>query len=374
MNEAETRAEHIDPAIKAAGWGSVDGSRVQREFPIAPGQIQGRGRRATPKIADYCLVYKNTKLAVIEAKAWGKPLTEGVGQAKEYAAKMAAGPDRRAFEQILANLLENALRHSPPGGRVDVSARGAGDRVVIEVADEGPGIVKHTSTYKRPSTSGVGATPNPYLSTTADRHVDPHGSLEESWFGLRVDVTPGVWERSRQVTLVGQPAYAMASEDLLLHLGVHLVFHLLMGKPSLVQIYDIALICQTTPMDWEALLARSVARNAASLLYAALHLAALVFGAPVPAQAADRLRRRCPDSLAATIDGWTLADVMQQTQKPPLITVRQRLARGVAERRETARWTTTWQGKWAVWRTAVDVGRTDTGKLIGQRFRWRLGG
>lgn len=36
MNEAETRAEHIDPALKAAGWGVVDGSRVLREYKIAP--------------------------------------------------------------------------------------------------------------------------------------------------------------------------------------------------------------------------------------------------------------------------------------------------------------------------------------------------
>ena len=35
------------------------------------------------------LVYRNHKLAVIEAKAWDKPLTEGVGQAKDYAEKMA---------------------------------------------------------------------------------------------------------------------------------------------------------------------------------------------------------------------------------------------------------------------------------------------
>jgi type I restriction enzyme R subunit len=89
MNEAETRAEHIDPAIKAAGWGAVAGSRVQREFQIAPGQLQGYGRRAKTEIADYVLVYKNTKLAVIEAKAWDKPLTEGVGQAKQYAEKMS---------------------------------------------------------------------------------------------------------------------------------------------------------------------------------------------------------------------------------------------------------------------------------------------
>ena len=35
------------------------------------------------------LVYRNTKLAVVEAKAWDEELTEGVGQAKSYAAKMA---------------------------------------------------------------------------------------------------------------------------------------------------------------------------------------------------------------------------------------------------------------------------------------------
>jgi Holliday junction resolvasome RuvABC endonuclease subunit len=28
MNEAETRAEHIDPALKAVGWGVVEGSRT----------------------------------------------------------------------------------------------------------------------------------------------------------------------------------------------------------------------------------------------------------------------------------------------------------------------------------------------------------
>ena len=31
MNEAETRAEHIDPALKAVGWGVVEGSRIRRE-------------------------------------------------------------------------------------------------------------------------------------------------------------------------------------------------------------------------------------------------------------------------------------------------------------------------------------------------------
>jgi type I restriction enzyme, R subunit len=99
MNEAETRAEHIDPALKAAGWGVVEGSRVLREHGITLGRLQpsanansgtgGQSLRAKADIADYVLVYRNTKLAVIEAKAWDKPLTEGVGQAKSYAAKLA---------------------------------------------------------------------------------------------------------------------------------------------------------------------------------------------------------------------------------------------------------------------------------------------
>jgi type I restriction enzyme R subunit len=89
MNEAETRAEHIDPALRAAGWGVVEGSRIRREYPITLGRLEGAGKRGKALTADYVLEYRNTKLAVIEAKAWDKPLTEGVGQAKDYAGKLA---------------------------------------------------------------------------------------------------------------------------------------------------------------------------------------------------------------------------------------------------------------------------------------------
>ena len=89
MNEAETRAEHIDPALAAAGWGVVDGSRIRREYPIAPGRIEGQGRRGKALSADYVLIYRNTKLAVVEAKAWDQPLSGGVAQAKDYAGKLA---------------------------------------------------------------------------------------------------------------------------------------------------------------------------------------------------------------------------------------------------------------------------------------------
>ena len=89
MNEAETRAEHIDPALTAAGWGVAEGSRIRREYPITLGRLEGHGQRGKALTADYVLEYRNTKLAVVEAKAWDKALTEGVAQAKDYATKLA---------------------------------------------------------------------------------------------------------------------------------------------------------------------------------------------------------------------------------------------------------------------------------------------
>ena len=88
MNEADTRAELIDPLLTEAGWGVVDGSRIRREFSITPGRIEGGGRRGKPLTADYVLTYRNTQLAVVEAKPDTAPLTEGVAQAKDYASKL----------------------------------------------------------------------------------------------------------------------------------------------------------------------------------------------------------------------------------------------------------------------------------------------
>jgi len=88
MNEAETRAEYIDPKLKASGWGEVERSKILREFRITEGKIQTGGTRGKPEIADYILVYKNRKMAVIEAKAEDLPVTEGVAQAKAYAQKL----------------------------------------------------------------------------------------------------------------------------------------------------------------------------------------------------------------------------------------------------------------------------------------------
>ncbi|MFB4320059.1 ATP-binding protein [Actinomadura sp. 21ATH] len=54
---------------------------------------------------------------------------------------LRAVADRDRLHQVVANLLDNASRHSPPGAPVTVTARPAEDGgLVLEVADEGPGI------------------------------------------------------------------------------------------------------------------------------------------------------------------------------------------------------------------------------------------
>jgi len=73
------------------------------------------------------------------------------GVADRYAAKnvalttQVAAPgrlwgDRQRLAQVLGNLLDNALRHTPAGGHVTLAAARAGSQVVFTVADDGEGI------------------------------------------------------------------------------------------------------------------------------------------------------------------------------------------------------------------------------------------
>jgi signal transduction histidine kinase len=55
-------------------------------------------------------------------------------------AELSADGDPERVHQVVANLLENAVRHSPRGGTVEVHARRGRSGVTIEVCDEGPGI------------------------------------------------------------------------------------------------------------------------------------------------------------------------------------------------------------------------------------------
>lgn len=48
--------------------------------------------------------------------------------------------DRELLAQALTNLLDNALKHTPVGGHIDMQVHRSGDRIQIVVADSGPGI------------------------------------------------------------------------------------------------------------------------------------------------------------------------------------------------------------------------------------------
>ena len=84
MNESDTRLHKIDPQLKAAGWGVLDGSRITTEYTFTKGKIS-QTMKGMPKRADYVLIYKGVKLAIIEAKGDELSYAEGVSQAKEYA-------------------------------------------------------------------------------------------------------------------------------------------------------------------------------------------------------------------------------------------------------------------------------------------------
>jgi type I restriction enzyme R subunit len=88
MNESETCSNYIRPAIEDSGWTPRNNCIIREEFPITAGRIQGPGQRGSPLRADYILVHRNKILAVVEAKRWDLPLTEGVQQAKDYAQRM----------------------------------------------------------------------------------------------------------------------------------------------------------------------------------------------------------------------------------------------------------------------------------------------
>ena len=78
-----------------------------------------------------------------DAVVWAEPIATGKDltfTVEVLPPGLVVPADAERMHQVLANLLHNAVRHSPAGGRVRLSAHRVGTRVVIDVADDGPGI------------------------------------------------------------------------------------------------------------------------------------------------------------------------------------------------------------------------------------------
>jgi signal transduction histidine kinase len=90
--------------------------------------------------------------AVAEARLTGRPVAYDV----RAAAEVVVRADRSRLHQLVANLLDNAGRHSPAGGTVTASATRTADGVAIEVADDGPGIdpADRSAVFDRFTTTG----------------------------------------------------------------------------------------------------------------------------------------------------------------------------------------------------------------------------
>jgi two-component system phosphate regulon sensor histidine kinase PhoR len=79
-------------------------------------------------------------LQLVRDRAAAKAIDLGA----DVPANLSLRADARATEQILVNLLDNAIKYTPGGGRVTLLADAAGHHVMLSVLDTGPGIeVRH---------------------------------------------------------------------------------------------------------------------------------------------------------------------------------------------------------------------------------------
>ncbi len=83
--EADTRAKLIDPQIKSSNWLE---SHIVREYYFTDGRKLIGGKRGKQYYVDYLLVYENSNLAIIEAKAENKDPLDGLQQSINYAQKL----------------------------------------------------------------------------------------------------------------------------------------------------------------------------------------------------------------------------------------------------------------------------------------------
>lgn len=95
----------------------------EAHFAITPGWVDPRELvdAVSGAIADRCTVKQVTLT------------TRGSDAGRLWA-------DRQRLTQVLGNLLDNALRHTPPGGHITLSAARKGTEVVFTVADDGEGM------------------------------------------------------------------------------------------------------------------------------------------------------------------------------------------------------------------------------------------
>lgn len=89
---------------------------------------------------------QHTVVNVLELANESATLIEVLAEEKDQAivvqgdASITISADRLILRQVLINLVDNAVKYSPAGGRIEIRAKAAGDEAQIEIQDSGPGI------------------------------------------------------------------------------------------------------------------------------------------------------------------------------------------------------------------------------------------
>ena len=85
MTESDTRVNLIDPKLYDSGWSN---NFISREYYFTDGRKLIGNKRGKRYFVDYLLTYKNTNLAIVEAKSEDKDPLDGLQQSINYAQKL----------------------------------------------------------------------------------------------------------------------------------------------------------------------------------------------------------------------------------------------------------------------------------------------
>ncbi|GAB2745396.1 sensor histidine kinase [Amycolatopsis magusensis] len=134
-------------ALRAVLENAVDGVTGEDALKTALGQTERLGRLVT-ELLDLSRIDAGVQPLHRESFEIEPLLREAVAETRadvRFTVEVSppgarAFADRERLHQVVANLLDNAVRHGPADGEVRVRATAVGSGLAIEVADDGPGI------------------------------------------------------------------------------------------------------------------------------------------------------------------------------------------------------------------------------------------
>jgi signal transduction histidine kinase len=135
LAQGDVGSLRTDGSLAGAAVESIDGILATFDALLRIAQIEAHTRRSGFRELDLSDVFTT----VVEAFA---PSAEEAGKSVigRIPSDIRFSGDRELLTQMLANLIENAIRHTPTGTKIEVTLRRERDQVVASVADNGPGV------------------------------------------------------------------------------------------------------------------------------------------------------------------------------------------------------------------------------------------